>query len=268
MKGNLLQGTARGRMGEIVASVRHGKQLFSKYQPNVNNPKSAKQSSQRNKFSRAVAFAVKFMSDNVFSNTYATLNKSARSLFNNIVSRILLYEALGSGSNLPISRAKPLLDKSINGNTFDNQLVNDPATGQATLLIDGALPTSRLLYFGSNTPFVGDKAIIKKISAEIMGQNFNASIETIESNLTQLEVLSTAEPKQGFHNSVEDCGNWPFIYSIQLNEESGFGESFALPSAIDGYPKIGDILFFSNENETIAYLFDKDVQDTEIEPEP
>ena len=38
MKGNLLQGTARGRMGEIVASVRHGKQLFSKYQPNVNNP--------------------------------------------------------------------------------------------------------------------------------------------------------------------------------------------------------------------------------------
>ena len=27
MKGNLLQGTARGRMGEIVASVRHGKQV-------------------------------------------------------------------------------------------------------------------------------------------------------------------------------------------------------------------------------------------------
>ena len=56
MKGNLLQGTARGRMGEIVASVRHGKQLFSKYQPNVLNPKSFKQMKQRELFANATAF--------------------------------------------------------------------------------------------------------------------------------------------------------------------------------------------------------------------
>ena len=62
MKGNLLQGTAKGRMGEIVASVRHGKQLFSKYQPNVLNPKSFKQMQQRELFANATAFTKDFFS--------------------------------------------------------------------------------------------------------------------------------------------------------------------------------------------------------------
>ena len=85
MKGNLLQGTARGRMGEIVASVRHGKQLFSKYQPNINNPKSPKQMNQRERFSRASKFAKTFVGDGIYSNTYATIKNSSRSLYVNIV---------------------------------------------------------------------------------------------------------------------------------------------------------------------------------------
>ena len=38
MKGNLLQGTARGRLGNVVAKVVHGKQIYANYQPNVSNP--------------------------------------------------------------------------------------------------------------------------------------------------------------------------------------------------------------------------------------
>ena len=53
MKGNLLQGTARGRLGDIVAKVVHGQQILSKYQPNVNNPKSPKQMANRAIFSEA-----------------------------------------------------------------------------------------------------------------------------------------------------------------------------------------------------------------------
>ena len=118
MKGNLLQGTARGRMGEIVASVRHGKQLFSKYQPNVVNPKSAKQMSQRDRFARASKFAKLFTSDGIYANTYATLKNSSRSLYLNIVQREILYELMGSGANLPVSRILPLMSNTINGNMF------------------------------------------------------------------------------------------------------------------------------------------------------
>ena len=54
MKGNLLQGTARGRMGDIVAKVVHGKQILSKYQPVVTNPNSPKQVMVRNRISKSI----------------------------------------------------------------------------------------------------------------------------------------------------------------------------------------------------------------------
>ena len=270
MKGNLLQGTARGRMGEIVASVRHGKQLFSKYQPNINNPKSPKQMNQRERFSRASKFAKTFVEDGIFSNTYATLKNSSRSLYLNIVQREILYELMGGGANLPLSRILPLMSNTINGNMFNNPLVNDQATGVGTLLIEGAKPTGDL-YFGSYTKFKGNEAIIKVITPDITGVDYRAQLKVIKSNLTEasiddINVSSPANP--GFHNSVADCGNFPFVYSLKLDEESGFGMMFAAPSVLEGVKPIGDVLIFSNENETIAYLHNREVETLVTPPAP
>ncbi|MDD4439784.1 MAG: hypothetical protein PHS04_17380, partial [Tissierellia bacterium] len=52
MKGNLLLGTARGKMGDIVGKVVHGKQVFAKYQPVVFNPKSTLQTEVRGVFAK------------------------------------------------------------------------------------------------------------------------------------------------------------------------------------------------------------------------
>ena len=271
MKGNLLQGTARGRMGEIVASVRHGKQLFSKYQPNINNPKSPKQMNQRERFSRASKFAKTFTSDGIYSNTYATLKNSSRSLYVNIVQREILYELMGESANLPTSRILPLLSNNINGNIFNNQLVNDQATGVGTLLIDGAKPTSNKVYFGSFTKFSGDEAIIKTITPEITGINYRASFVVIKSTLTMenSDDINVSSPANyGFQNSIADCGNFPFVYSFELDEEGGFGISFNIPSVLEEVKPIGDVLIFSNKNETIAYLHDKEVENLETEPTP
>lgn len=60
MKGNLLLGTARGRMGDIVAKVIHGEQVLSKYQPNVYNPDSPAQRRQREMLSIATKKATCF----------------------------------------------------------------------------------------------------------------------------------------------------------------------------------------------------------------
>lgn len=271
MKGNILQGTARGRMGEIVASVRNGKQLFSKYQPNVSNPKSAKQSNQRNRFARASKFAKTFLSDGVYSNTYATLKNSARSLYINIVQRDILYELQKSGANLPVSRILPLMSNNINGNIFNNPLVHDQATGVGNLLINGALPTGDL-YFGSNTRFTGEKAYIKVITPIDTDPEFSASLTTIISELTEASIndIDTSSPaKYGFQNSAADCGNWPFVYSLKLDEDTGgFGTSFNTNAVSEGAKPVGDVLIFSDNNETIAYLHDREVENLVITPEP
>ena len=271
MKGNLLQGTARGRMGEIVASVRHGKQMYSKYQPNINNPKSAKQMSQRDRFARASKFAKTFVEDGVYSNTYATLKNSSRSLYVNIVQRVILYELQRSGANLPLSRILPLMSNNINGNIFNNPLVNDQATGVGTLLINGALPPGDI-YFGSYTEFKGNKAIIKVITPSSIEPDFCASLKTIKSNLTEASIndIVTSSPANfGFQNSVADCGNWPFIYSFKLDAvNGGFGVYFEDNSLLEDSKPVGDVLIFSNENETIAYLHDRVVETLAPEPTP
>ena len=271
MKGNLLQGTARGRMGEIVASVRHGKQLFSKYQPNVQNPKSAKQMSQRDRFARASKFAKKFVVDRIFSNTYATLKNSSRSLYLNIVQREILYELMGSGANLPVSRILPLMSNTINGNMFNNPLVNDQATSVGTLLINGAKPTGDL-YFGSYTKFKGDEAIIKVITPDITGVDYRAQLKVIKSDLTEAsidDIVTSSPANYGFQNSVADCGNFPFVYSFKLDAvEGGFGVEFAIATMLEDAKPIGDVLIFSNENETIAYLHDREVETLETPIQP
>ena len=271
MKGNLLQGTARGRMGEIVASVRHGKQLFSKYQPNVVNPKSAKQMSQRNRFARASKFAKLFTSDGIYANTYATLKNSSRSLYLNIVQREILYELMGTGANLPVSRILPLMNNNTNGNNFNNPLVNDQIAGVGTLLINGAKPTTKTLYFGSFTEFKGDEAIIKVITPSTIEPDYRASLTVIKSGLTMasIEDIVTSSPANfGFQNSVADCGNFPFVYSIQLGEENSFTVPFEKASLLEEAKPIGDVLIFSNENETIAYLHNREVETLETEPTP
>lgn len=271
MKGNLLQGTARGRMGEIVASVRNGKQLFSKYQPNVSNPKSAKQMNQRDRFARASKFAKTFVEDGIFSNTYATLKNSSRSLYVNIVQRVINYELMGDGANLPLSRILPLMSNNINGNIFNNPLVNDQTNGGGTLLIGGAKPTGDI-YFGSFTKFSGDEAIIKVISPSETNPDFRASLTIIKSDLTEasIEDIDTSSPANyGFQNSVADCGNWPFVYSFKLDPDNGgFGVTFGKASALEEAKPIGDVLIFSNNNETIAYLHDREVETLEAPINP
>ena len=270
MKGNLLQGTARGRMGEIVASVRHGKQLFSKYQPNVQNPKSAKQMNQRDRFAKAIKFANTFIEDGIYSNTYATQKNSSRSLFVNIVQREILYELLNSGANLPVSRIEPLMNNNINGNIFNNPLVNVQTGGVGSLLINGDLPTSYNLYFGSLTNFSGENAYIKIITPDTTNPEFSASLNIIESTLVQADIDNIAinSPTNfGFQNSVADCGNWPFVYSINLGG-TNFGALFESASSLVRAKPIGDVLIFSEKNETIAYLHEREVETLVTPPAP
>lgn len=55
-KGSLFWSTSRGKLGDVVLSVRNGEQISRKYQPVVKNPRSYSQMLQRVKFAACVKF--------------------------------------------------------------------------------------------------------------------------------------------------------------------------------------------------------------------
>ena len=62
-KGSSYWGTATGKIGNTVVRVRKGVRVESAYQPNVSNPRSSGQVVQRGKFSDAVGFYKRAMSN-------------------------------------------------------------------------------------------------------------------------------------------------------------------------------------------------------------
>lgn len=252
MKGNLLQGTARGRMGEVVASVRHGKQLFSKYQPNVNNPKSPKQASVRLIFAMAVKFTKSFLMDNLISNTYALLSGSARSMFINI-NRLAINTAntirgaVGYLQKIP----DPLMIKNINENQFSNQFEIAPAG--LVPFINGVKLAGNKLFFGSITEFKGNKMIVKAIATDNLADNGLKDYKD-ELALSKSVVSPENERMQGFQTSSEDCGNWPFVYQITL--PATFNLSSAIPSELvveeEGL-NVCHLIYITNLREMIGY---------------
>ena len=82
-------------------------------------------------------------------------------------------------------------------------------------------------------------------------------------------IVTSSPANFGFQNSVADCGNFPFVYSIKLDAENGgFGVYFESNSLLEDPKPVGDVLIFSNEGETIAYLHDREVETLATEPTP
>lgn len=252
MKGNLLQGTARGRMGEIVASVRHGKQLFSKYQPNVNNPKSPKQASVRLIFASAVAFTKNFLVDNLISNNYALLSGSARSMFINI-NRLAINSAntIKGAVGYLQKISNPLMIKIINENQFNNQFENVP--GGLVPFINGVKLSATKLYFGSITEFKGEKMIVKAIATDSSSE-IGLKDTKDELALTKSIVTPENERMQGFQTSSGNCGNWPFVYEITL--PASFILTSAEPSELtvrEEALNVCHLIYTTNLKEVIGY---------------
>ena len=252
MKGNLLQGTARGRMGEIVASVRHGKQLFSKYQPNVNNPKSPKQINVRLIFSMAVKFTKSFLMDNLISNTYALLSGSARSMFININRLVINAINTIKGANGYLQKvSNPLMMKIINENQFSNQF--EIVLEGLVPFINGVKLAETKLFFGSISEFKGDKMVVSAIATDSASEIGLKDYKN-ELALTKSIVSPENERIQGFQTSSDDCGNWPFVYQITL--PATFHLTSAIPSELvveeEGL-NVCHLIYTTNQREVIGY---------------
>ena len=216
MKGNLLQGTARGRMGEIVAKVIHGEQILSKYQPNVTNPDSPKQQEVRRKF-KTISQAMKAVRNDLFllniKPTYNHYSGASKRLQNVIFPYAFLHSEIqdAEGNNIELSSIKPTIGKGYLGNNLPLYLdemgdlnIGDPLIGTGFFGSEKLIPEGKwtCLSFGSTT---------------------NSNLPTLRvSKIEELPKLvdntdALGERRQmGIHTDIEDVGDWPYIYTVKF----------------------------------------------------
>ena len=253
MKGNIFLGTAQGRMGDVVAKIRHGKQIISKYQPLVLNPKSFKQMQQRELFANATAFTKDFLSDGFLTSVYATPRGATKSLFLNInQAKIYCLRAIGGDLTNTNKIATPIMQKIINENDFSLNYGLAADNNGIVPLIGGAAPTGAKIYFGSISELGGDYLVCKGLATNTSGI-IGAKREL---PLAKAVPSDKGARQYGFQNSVEDCGLWPYVYEVKMPTEAGqetniisFDEDVrAINSLISIH-----LFFFDNKQNAIGY---------------
>ena len=262
MKGNIFLGTGQGRLGDVVAKIRHGKQIISKYQPNVLNPKSFKQMQQRELFANATAFTKDFLSDGLLNSVYATLRGATKSLFLNINQAIIYSLRVREGDMTNLNKiATPMMQKVINGNDFSISFALDAESKGVVPLINGEPPTGSKIYFGSISELSGDNLVCKGLGTAATGfvgarRDFDLSLD---------DAPTEGARQYGFQNTAEDCGAWPYVYAVDMPTETG-QESNILAFDVEllGIETLVNIhlFFFDNKQSAIGYanVIDPEVQ--------
>lgn len=233
MKGNLLMGTGRGKLGDVVARVLHGEQVFSKYQPVVYNPKSQRQSLIRDFFTKAsvetksvMAKAVDNFMGLYYSNLYGA-SRNARNLFMQIgmKARILVEDGL---SNIGIANVLPISSIGQNFNLY-KWTYTDETDQMASFIPNVAGAGLSNLYFGSdvlltaNTKFLGFGTAYS--SNNIAVGNVGNEVDLV---LTPNPVGS-AEPAKSFgiFENLADVTGWAYTYKIDVDPSTGW-ETFGV----------------------------------------
>lgn len=224
MKGNLLQGTARGRMGDIVAKVVHGQQILSKYQPIVNNPKSPKQVANRALFADSSKVLAKIKRDLLRRGVkplYNLYSGSSKNLANVIIPYCMAHAKNYAEPDQAkiIGNKKPLLTDGYTGNLFGLKIGGDVGLEHLELNnVDGAMAPG-IVYFGSDK-FIPEGNLVM---AGVTTQSYEKMPFALVSETEVGQVVQVApdlpftEPKSyGFKLDPVECGDWNFLYKAKL----------------------------------------------------
>lgn len=242
MKGNLLQGTARGRMGDIVAKVVHGKQILSKYQPVVTNPNSPKQVMVRNRFKNAI-YAYKSYNELMIENNvkisyapYSGASKNMRNLFIPFVMELQKILDVGPYSTLP-KIISPLNIVSITGNQLQSFI--EKTMGLSIL---GDMLNPGTAFFGSDTDLGLNSKLIGFTSG--IGQYYPYGVINQIKDIT-LTLVDNKDniglPKgYGFKPNLSDVGEWPYIYSIENSGSEDTGVGFGVGNGAYPYDEFNN----------------------------
>lgn len=219
MKGNLLLGTGRGKLGDVVARVLHGEQVFSKYQPVVFNPKSIAQTRQREMLSIATkkATALNDLKAKGIELYYSNKFGASRNVRNLVVSISTRAQRIVdmSGGDL---RVPYVGSNSTIGNDID-LLIKSFGTNVALAEVD--YDGIEYLAFGSDIPLDLNTKLggFSTVNAEFIGYALDCS----NINIFEIDIPLTA------HSVGSECLSNPKTMGLI----PGTTES---PAVIEGYP--------------------------------
>ena len=233
MKGNLLQGTAKGRMGEIIAKVVHGEQILAKYQPNVSQPNTELQVQTKQKFVGAVNFTKLAKKTASIKLPYSVYLGSAKNMRTALIKQSLLaydcFDVNGIKQRQSKPRQSSIFYKDLVtswGNKFEVEI---GSTGQPSI-VGATVGTNN--YFGSDIPldpntFDFRTIIINKIKPENGQSLYQYKATKIDDlALTSASASAPVEGKNfGVYKTANECGNWNFYYEFKY---AGLVDSGAL----------------------------------------
>lgn len=262
MKGNLLQGTARGRMGDIVAKVVHGRQILAKYQPVVANPRTRKQIETRETFANASKIMAEIRNhfkNNGIHPSYAPYSGASKGLQNIVTPYVFLHDKIikENGNFLKLTSNPPLVGYSDTGNDFRMEYAEDEST--LVLTMPGGAPGMR--YFGSDIRLGSDNFVGFALSSN---ENNYPQVSLLEGNTLEFIEQDKSEaigvPKAyGFKDIISEVGEWNFIYKVVTPIEIGANPK-SMPfsssqkqraSMVVIYNFDGKVFFAGNYNELV-----------------
>lgn len=224
MKGNLLQGTARGRLGNVVAKVVHGKQIYANYQPNVSNPDTELQRKTRSLF-KIVGEEFKDLRNRQKSqgydfayNLYSGASKSLRKVLFDFA-----FQANEIGLNGANHRAVNVFEPLTQANTIGNILTPfwgsvSPGSDLFPLFVsDEFAPTTS--YFGSDVPldFSTKIYVIGSYSVAPYFRIVDDSNMNVQLTVANRSAAIGLPKSNGIKGSIADCGEWNYIYSFDAS---------------------------------------------------
>ena len=223
MKGNLLQGTARGKMGEIVARVVHGEQILSKYQPNVAKSDSELVIQTKEKFAKAVEFTRLTKKTASIKLPYSVYLGSAKNMRSALIKQSLLafdcFPVNGIGLRQTKPRQSAIFNKDLQtswGNKFEVEI---GSTGIPSL-VGANVGVGN--YFGSDIPLEAETFDFRTIVINTINPKNGHSLKEVKAtSVDDLALVSYPAGVQdegknfGIYQTVEECGNWNFYYNFK-----------------------------------------------------
>mgnify|MGYP000985841710 CR=1 FL=1 len=269
MKGNLLQGTARGRMGEIVAKVVHGEQILSKYQPKVAQSDSELVVRTKEKFAKAVDFTKLTKNTVSIKLPYSMYLGSAKNMRSALIKQSLLafdcFPVNGIGYRQSKPRQSSIFYKDI-ATSWGNKFEVEIGTNGVPVIVGAQVG---IIYFGSDIPLEADTFDFRTIIINtIKSENGHSLLEVSANSIDGLglePVLAGIQDEgknYGTYTTVEECGNWNFYYSFKY---SGLVDPGALsdinvpvgddiPNVIKGEYQCAHLMVV-NRNTLLSYDF-------------
>lgn len=225
MKGNLLQGTARGRMGEIVARVVHGEQILSKYQPNVKISDSELVVRTKEKFAKAVDFTKLTKNTSSIKLPYSMYLGSAKNMRSALIKQSLLafdcFKVNGIGYRQSKPRQSAIFNKEL-ATSWGNKFEVVIGTRGIPSLVGATVGSGN--YFGSDIPLEAETFDFRTIIINtIKSENGHSLLEVKASSVDDLALESVPAGVQvegknyGIYKTVEECGDWNFYYKFKYS---------------------------------------------------